>query len=418
MRAASVLFGVSAVLAAAPDQIHISYTTQAGELAVDFVAADSSSGYVAFAAAATGPFQQSPSTSFAFPTVGTMHQAVLSLNGTTAGSAFYYKVGTAAGESEVFTVYPTPARGEQEKFVVFGDFGLANDKCLPALIADAKANVFDSVLHVGDWAYNFEDGFSLVGNTFMNLIQPYAAIKPVMPAVGNHEACGTCAAPPKAPDAYFDKNMTQYKARLHAVSRNSNTGNNQYYSFNRGLTHFIVFSAEAYLYARSEVFLANQLAFMQADLAAVDRKVTPWVVGLCHKDWTMEAEAFAAFSPVLEAGGVDVTFVGHVHYYNRFLPYNPMEKVSDAACVSADGSTYTNPKYMVSIVTGAAGNHEDESGYVKGDPSYTGVENYGYGFFQALNATVATWDFKTIVANKGPKDYTDHLTIVQTGRGH
>jgi hypothetical protein len=46
------------------------------------------------------------------------------------------------------------------------------------------------------------------------------------------------------------------------------------------------------------------------------------------------------------------------------------------------------------------------------------VENYGYGFFQALNATVATWDFKTIVANKGPKDYTDHLTIVQTGRGH
>jgi hypothetical protein len=80
-----------------------------------------------------------------------MHQAVLSLNGTTAGSAFYYKVGTAAGESEVFTVYPTPARGEQEKFVVFGDFGMKNDKCLTALIADAKANVFDSVLHVGDW---------------------------------------------------------------------------------------------------------------------------------------------------------------------------------------------------------------------------------------------------------------------------
>jgi hypothetical protein len=103
----------------------------------------------------------------------------------------------------------------------------------------------------------------------------------------------------------FLPHTSRYKARLHAVSRNSNTGNNQYYSFNRGLTHFIVFSAEAYLYARSEVFLANQLAFMKADLAAVDRKVTPWVVGLCHKDWTMEAEAFAAFSPLLEAGGVD-----------------------------------------------------------------------------------------------------------------
>ena len=188
---------------------------------------------------------------------------------------------------------------------------------MSALIVDASNNVFDTVLHVGDWAYNFEDGASNAGNVFMNLMQGYAAKKPVMPAVGNHEACGACAAPANAPDAYFVNNFTQYKARLHAVSRNSNTGNNIFYSFNRGLTHFIVFSAEAYLYARSATFLANQLEFMKSDLAAVDRTVTPWVVGLCHKDWTMEAEAFADFSPVLEAGGVDVTFVGHIHYYNR-----------------------------------------------------------------------------------------------------
>jgi len=231
------------------------------------------------------------------------------------------------------------------------------------------------------------------------------------------------------------------------VSLNSNTGNNIFYSFNRGLTHFIVFSAEAYLYARSDVFLANQLAFIKADLAAVDRKVTPWVVGLCHKDWTMEAEAFAAFSPALEAGGVDVTFVGHVHYCegracararararraltpppspfrardadNRYMPYHPMTANIATAAVSADGATYTDAKWMVTIVTGAAGNHEDEKAYVKAPPSYTGVENYGYGYFQALNATHATWDFKTVAANKGPQDWADHLTLVQHGRGH
>jgi hypothetical protein len=100
--------------------------------------------------------------------------------------------------------------------------------------------------------------------------------------------------------------------RFHSVSLNSNTGNNRYYSFNRGITHFIAFSAEAYLYARSEVFLANQLAFMNADLAAVDRKATPWVVALCHKDWTMETEAYNAFAPVLMQNKVDVLFVGHV----------------------------------------------------------------------------------------------------------
>jgi len=42
----------------------------------------------------------------------------------------------------------------------------------------------------------------------------------------------------------------------------------------------------------------------------------------------------------------------------------------------------------------------------------------GYGYWQALNATHATWDWHTVVANKGPKDWTDSLTIVQNGRGH
>jgi len=275
-----------------------------------------------------------------------------------------------------------------------------------------------------------------------------------MPSCGNHEACGSCAGVPEL--TLSAGNFTQYRARMHAVSLNSNTGNNIFYSFNRGLTHFLVFSAEAYLYARSEVFLANQLAFIKADLAAVDRRVTPWVVGAVHKDWTMEAEAFAAFSPVLEAGGVDVTFVGHVHYYNRYMPYNPMLSNIDTAAVSADGGTYTDAKWMVTIVTGAAGNHEDEKAYVKAPPSYTGVENYGaaaplcappapsqplpstppllsarsphrrsppspktgYGYWQALNATHATWDWKTVAANKGPQNFTDHLTLVQHGRGH
>jgi len=135
---------------------------------------------------------------------------------------------------------------------------------------------------------------------------------------GNHEACGACPGIAALPDSTH--NFTEYKARFHSVALNSNTGNNRYYSFNKGLTHFIVFTAEAYLYARDEAFLANQLAFMKADLEAVDRTVTPWVVGLVHKDWTMEAEAFKAFSPILQGGNVDVLFVGHVHYYNRYMP--------------------------------------------------------------------------------------------------
>jgi len=46
------------------------------------------------------------------------------------------------------------------------------------------------------------------------------------------------------------------------------------------------------------------------------------------------------------------------------------------------------------------------------------VENYGVGYWSAQNATHATWSWRTIVANKGPKDWADSLTLVQHGRGH
>lgn len=219
-------------------------------------------------------------------------------------------------------------------------------------------------------AYNFEQGspVSSVGNNFMNAIQPYAAIKPVQVAAGNHEACPSCVASASLPQS--DGNFTQYRARLHSVSLFSNTGNNIYYSFNQGLVHFIVFSAEAYLYARSADFIANQVNFMKADLAAVDRSATPWVVALVHKDWTMEPEAFADFYPVIEAGGVDILFCGHVHYYSRFYPYDAPSQKIDTASVSGplNNQVYTNPKYLVNIITGASGDREKDSKCPKGTP--------------------------------------------------
>jgi hypothetical protein len=114
---------------------------------------------------------------------------------------------------------------------------------------------------------------------------------------------------------HSNDNFTQYRSRLHSVTlyagANAGTNSNIFYSFSQGLVHFLVYSAEAYAYKSGAELIANQKAFMKADLAAVDRSVTPWVVGLVHKDWTMEAEAYADFSPILEEGGVDVQFVGH-----------------------------------------------------------------------------------------------------------
>ena len=75
------------------------------------------------------------------------------------------------------------------------------------------------------------------------------------------------------------------------------------------------------------------------------------------------------------------------------MPYDAATGDIDTASISADGSTYTQPKYMVTIVTGASGDIEHDDAYTKQSPSFTGTENYGYGFFTALNATTATWTF-------------------------
>ena len=92
-----------------------------------------------------------------------------------------------------------------------------------------------------------------------------------------------------------------------------------------------------------------------------------------------------------------------------------MTKEVDSSAVSADGSTYTNAKYMTIIVTGASGDHEDDSKYTKESPSFTGSQNYGWGTFSAVNATYAKWEFHTIKPDgPGPQDYTDHLTWVKT----
>jgi len=408
--------------AAVPEQIHIAYTGVVGQLSVDFVSSGSGSGSIAWGTTKGSLTSTNTTTSFSYPTIGYLHQGLMTFD-VTVGQKAYYQVSAAGESSAVFEV--TPVVGAVERFAVFGDFGLKNDVCMNDLIQEAAAGSFDSVLHAGDWAYNFEQdtgcgATSCVGNSFMNLMQGYAAVVPVMPAAGNHEACGACPASPINPDT--KGNFSEYRSRLHSVTlfagANAGTNNNIYYSFNQGITHFIVFSAEAYIYAVDQTFLANQLAFMAKDLAAVDRKVTPWVVAIVHKDWTMEAAAFKDFAPILEKGGVDILFCGHVHNYRRYAPYDSVTGTVDSASVSADGKTYTNPKYMAVIVTGASGDREDDSKCgTDGSPSLTCTQNYGYLIFTPVNGTVATSSFHTVKADgPGPNNFSDDVTIITDHR--
>lgn len=82
------------------------------------------------------------------------------------------------------------------------------------------------------------------------------------------------------------------------------------------------------------------------------------------------------------------------------MPYDAVTKEIDTASVSGptNDQVYTNPRYMVNIVTGASGDKEGETPCVVNvlPPSVTCDADYGYGVWTALDANTATWAFKSV----------------------
>ena len=62
---------------------------------------------------------------------------------------------------------------------------------IPVLTKDQEDDMFDGVMHAGDYAYDFAPYGGRVGDMFMNLIQPFASRVPYMAGVGNHESGGS-----------------------------------------------------------------------------------------------------------------------------------------------------------------------------------------------------------------------------------
>jgi acid phosphatase type 7 len=142
-----------------------------------------------------------------------------------------------------------------------------------------------------------------------------------------------------------------------------------WYSFEYGMVHFVMIDTEtdftsapdgpdgsAGLDSGPFGFSGQQIDFLEADLASVDRSVTPWLVVGGHRPWYTTDQSSnectvcqTAFEDLFYTYGVDLAIFGHVHNSQRFLPvYND----------TADPNGYNNPKAPMYIVAGGAGNIE------------------------------------------------------------
>ncbi|CAM6035913.1 unnamed protein product [Sphagnum compactum] len=172
---------------------------------------------------------------------------------------------------------------------------------------------------------------------WQRMVEPLTSRVPTMVIEGNHEL----------EQQIDNQTFVAYKARFAVPSEESGSGTSMYYSFDAGGIHFVMIGSYVN-YNQS----GDQYAWLEKDLANVNRSVTPWLIAITHAPWYNSYKAhYREFEcmrhqmeDLLYQYGVDVSFNGHVHAYermNRIYNYN------------------YDPCAPVYITVGDGGNHEN-----------------------------------------------------------
>lgn len=267
---------------------------------------------------------------------------------------------------------------------------------------------YDFLLHPGDLAYadtwlkETNSGF-LDGNaTYAEAYKAYESIlddfydemttvttqKAYMVGPGNHEAnCVNAASPLCMPG---QENFTGYRNHFRmpsdvATQATNNYGNgNMWYSFDQGMVHYTILDTETDFPGAPDIgypagpFGAEgaQVAWLQADLAAVNRTITPWIIVALHRPWYSSGgtcpQCQAAFEPLIDQYNVDLVITGHYHVYERNAPihYNG----------TIDPNGLNNPSSPWYIINGLGGHYGGLDPFNR----VSGFQEYGLSI---LNAT-------------------------------
>ncbi|KAK9800257.1 hypothetical protein WJX73_008466 [Symbiochloris irregularis] len=314
---------------------------------------------------------------------GTMNMATMT--GLQPGTEYFYRYGDSQwGKSREhsFVMGPAPGAGSTIKVLATADMGhaeadgsneweydmnmrLVQPVGSPQQVLSSMANVLrtngleqgDSLdvtrrmqaqapthhlaLMNGDLSY--ARGFATQWDTFFDQIEGLATQIPVMVVEGNHERDQ-----PLSQDRYLDQAWDSggecgTPTYQHFRMPNAEYGS-YWFSFDMGPIHFLHISTELDFGAGSE-----QNRFIQRDLEAVDRSVTPWVVVNQHRpiytssvsgrehqsDIVVASDLRSAMEDLFFTYQVDLTLSGHVHLYERTCPVFRKTCVPDAADGSA-----------------------------------------------------------------------------------
>jgi len=210
-----------------------------------------------------------------------------------------------------------------------------------------------------------------------------------------------------------------------AVGAPSGGGNGTFHSFDVGLMHVAMVSSEVYFSVQphSAGLAIEQAMWLESDLKAVDRAVTPFVVLGLHqpfycspnddKDDCHQVASLVriGLEKIIYEGGVDVVFQAHEHAYERNYPVYQFSWNSTRTGAAA----YVNYDRPIHILTGAAGCPENQDGWQKAANPFSAlrINDYGYSRLQAVNATTLRLQYVDNVHGK----VLDDVYIVKDAPG-
>jgi hypothetical protein len=247
--------------------------------------------------------------------------------------------------------------------------------------------------------------FEHILNSFYDELINVTSAKAYMVNAGNHEAnCDNGGTTNKTSGVAFTEsiclpgqtNFTGYINHWRMPSGPSGGVGNFWYSYDYGMVHFVHIDTETDLgnglvgpdegspefggpFGSSE---NEQVDWFAADLAAVNRTITPWIVVFGHRGWYLSASSSTcpncqeAFEEIMHENDVDLYINGHAHIYERSAPtYNNV----------IDPNGLNNPYAPLYLTNGAAGHYD-------GLDTFTAIQPYSV-YHQAADYAWTTVSF-------------------------
>lgn len=298
-----------------------------------------------------------------------------------------------------------------------------------ALNASQNKPSIDIVVYLGDMAYNLKDNDYQKGDTFLNTLENFTTVIPIVSSPGSRES---------------DDNFLFYSKMFKITTQERN---GFFYSFNIGYVHFVQINM-AYFLSLNSTYQGVYEGILADDLKAADstenRKKRPWIFvyadyplycGLeqdlitCDK-LRQQNKYIGLMETAFNAHQVDLYFSSNYPLYQRSNPLYHNNKMDYKDIFVWDNksnsnvSAIFNPTGTIYIVEGIGGNSIDipEEGQQLSMKFNYSSATVGYGMLTVIDGTTIYYEHvdastglpveKFYIVNKIPK-WDDQWTPAQ-----